>query len=225
MTNNNFFEILKNQVAYMSMTISPWHVVDIYISGGTFTIDAEDDGIQGTTIVQIDGGTFGLSAGEAIEGTYVQINGGTIGIEASDDGINASNKSTAVSTLLEINGGELTINMAQGDTDALDSNGDLIINGGTVDITAQFAFDFERSAELNGGTVTVNGEQVTSITNSMMGGGMMGGRGGMGGGFPGGTDGEQPEMPEGGFDGQTDGTRPERPEGGFGGMGGPGRRG
>ncbi len=34
MTNNNFFEILKNQVAYMSMTISPWHVVDIYISGG-----------------------------------------------------------------------------------------------------------------------------------------------------------------------------------------------
>lgn len=181
----------------------------IYICGGTFVIDTEDDGIQGTTIVQIDGGTVDLNAGEGIEGTYVQINGGTIDIQASDDGINASDKSSAVSTRLEINGGELTIEMAQGDTDALDSNGDLVINGGTVDITAQFAFDFERSAELNGGTVTVNGEQVTAITNSMMGGGMMGGRGGFGGAdgtFPGGADGEQPEMPEGGFDGETDGT-------------------
>ena len=44
------------------------------------------------------------------------------------------------------------------------------------------AFDFDGNGELNGGTVTVNGSEVTSITNSMMMGG--GGRGGMG--FPGG---------------------------------------
>ncbi|MBF1123551.1 MAG: hypothetical protein HXL61_06450, partial [Solobacterium sp.] len=53
------------------------------------------------------------------------------------------------------------------------------INGGNINITAQFAFDFDLTASLNGGTVIVNGTQVTSITNSMMEGG--GGPGGFGG--------------------------------------------
>ena len=173
----------------------------IYISGGSFDIDAEGDGIQATTILMIDGGTFDINASEGLEATYVQINDGTLNIEASDDGINASAKSSDVDVVIEINGGSLTINMASGDTDALDANGDLYINGGTVDITAQFAFDFDGKAELNGGTVTVNGDEVTEITNSMTFGGG-GGQSGFGGGNP-------PEMPEG-FDGSNP---PEMPEG------------
>ena len=153
----------------------------VYICGGTFNITATSDGIQATTIAQIDGGNITASAAEAIEATYVQINGGTIKITASDDGINATSKSTAQSVKIEINGGDITVNMAQGDTDGLDSNGDLYINGGTIDITAQSPFDYDGQGQLNGGTVTVNGSQVTELTNQMMGGGMGGGRGGMGG--------------------------------------------
>ena len=103
-------------------------------------------------------------------------------IYATDDGINASEKATNYDVQIEINGGNLDITMAEGDTDALDSNGTLTINGGNINITAQFAFDFDLTASLNGGTVTVNGTQVTSITNSMMeGGGGPGGQGGFGG--------------------------------------------
>lgn len=151
----------------------------VYIAGGNFTINSEDDGIQGTSITEIDGGTFDISAVEGIEGTYVQINDGTIKIYATDDGINASEKATNYDAQNEINGGNLDITMAEGDTDALDANGTLTINGGNINITAQFAFDFDLTASLNGGTVTVNGTQVTSITNSMMEGG--GGPGGFGG--------------------------------------------
>jgi hypothetical protein len=160
----------------------------IVITGGKLTITADDDAIQGNSVVQIDDGTFDLKAGECIEGTYIQINGGSISIDASDDGINASAKSSAYTPTVEINGGDITLKMGSGDTDGIDSNGDLYINGGTLDITAQSPFDYDGTGELNGGTVTVNGSKVTSLTNQMMGGRMQGdfgnggGRGGIGNG-------------------------------------------
>ena len=89
------------------------------------------------------------------------------------DGINAANKSSDYTPTIEINGGNITINMGQGDTDALDSNGNLYINGGTLNITGQSAFDYDLEAKYSGGTMIVNGETTTTITNQF--GGQMGG--------------------------------------------------
>ncbi len=148
----------------------------ICILGGSLQIEAGSDGIQGTTLTQIDGGKLQISAAEGIESTYVQINGGDVSIYATDDGINASQKSTACDVCIEITGGSLSVTMAQGDTDAIDSNGSILVSGGTVEISAQFAFDYVTTASHTGGTITVNGETVDEITESMM----MGGFGGMG---------------------------------------------
>lgn len=152
----------------------------IYIRDGSFNITAAADAIEGITVIQIDGGTFEINAAEGMEGTYIQINGGTFNINASDDGINGARKSKNFGTpTIEVNGGSLTIVMAQGDTDAVDSNGDIIVNGGTFNITATVSsFDYDGTATYNGGTIIINGTQVDSIPKSMMGGG---GRGGMGG--------------------------------------------
>lgn len=144
----------------------------IYIAGGNFDIQAGDDGIHGNSAVQIDGGTFTIAAVEGIEGTYVQINGGIFQISASDDGINAGRKSKTYAVTIEITGGELNIVMAEGDTDAIDANGNLIVSGGTLNITARSAFDYDGTGTYTGGTLIVNGEQVTELTQSMMGGGM-----------------------------------------------------
>lgn len=157
----------------------------IYICGGTININAGDDGIHATTICQIDDGNITVSAAEAIEATWVQINGGKLDLKATDDGINAGQKSNAYTVCLEINGGEVSVNMGQGDTDALDSNGNLFINGGTITINAQSPFDYDGVGQYNGGTIYVNGTQVDSLSNQMMGGGMgFGQNGGQMGGGP-----------------------------------------
>ena len=152
----------------------------IYISGGSLKIKADDDAIHATTILQIDGGELALNAREGLEGTWIQVNGGTINIQASDDGINAAYKSAKITPCAEFNGGTVTIVMGSGDTDAIDSNGNLLITGGTIDITAQSPFDYDGTGEKTGGTLIINGSETDTLTNQMMGGGK-GGRGGKGG--------------------------------------------
>ncbi len=141
----------------------------IYIAGGTLKISAADDGIQGTSYVQINGGIIDIETStEGIEGTFIQINNGDINIYATDDGINASKGSSAYSVVIEVNGGTIYVKVGSGDTDGFDSNGDIYINGGTIDVEANSAFDFNGVGELNDGTVTVNGEIITELTESMM---------------------------------------------------------
>lgn len=146
----------------------------ICIEGGTFNIDAENDAIHGTTVTQIDDGNLNLNAVECIESTGIVINNGTININSSDDGINASEKSSDYDVKVVINGGDITIKMGSGDTDGIDSNGSIYVNGGTLDITAQSPFDYDNEGKLNGGSVTVNGEAVTELTNQFANGGGMG---------------------------------------------------
>ena len=155
----------------------------ITISGGTFTINGGSDGIQACALLQIDGGTMEITAAEGLEATYILINDGNIDIYATDDGINASTSSDSYETAIEINGGNINVEVGQGDTDAIDSNGSIYVNGGTINVTAQMSsFDYDRTAEFNGGTIIVNGSEVSEIPQSMMGGGMRGGMNGEMGG-------------------------------------------
>jgi hypothetical protein len=151
----------------------------IWIGGGTLNVTASDDAIHGTSFVQIDGGTVTVSGAEGIEGTYIQINGGEISVTGTDDGLNGANKSSAYETAIEIAGGTLNVTVGQGDTDAIDSNGSITVNGGTIIISCSgSSFDYDGTATYNGGTMIINGQTVNSIPQSLMGGGGMGGRGG-----------------------------------------------
>ncbi len=150
----------------------------IYVCGGSFNISAADDGIHATSLLQIDGGKFEIAAAEGLESTYILINGGDISVTSGDDGINASLKSSAYYHTVEINGGSITISMARGDTDGIDSNGNLIVTGGEINITGQSAFDCDGTITHTGGTITINGRQASQISSQMT-----GGRGGFGGGW------------------------------------------
>ena len=152
---------------------------NLVISGGSVTIQSGDDGIKSEQKAWITGGTINVAKSvEGIEAPVIIIDGGDITVYASDDGLNASASAITTTGLsITINNGTLAVTVGPGDTDAIDSNGDIVVNGGTITITAPTSsFDFDGTGNINGGTVGVNGQTITTMPTQMMGGGAMGGR-------------------------------------------------
>lgn len=98
---------------------------------------------------------------------HLTINGGNINIVSGNDGINTNEDGVSVTT---INNGVLNIlvNGNTGEGDGIDSNGWLVINGGTV-ITSACAdsadagIDSDMGIHINGGTVISSGHMLDRI--------------------------------------------------------------
>lgn len=146
----------------------------IYIGWGTFTIEAKDDWIHWTSIVQIDDGDFTIVSWEWIEWTYIQINWWNINISASDDGINAANKSKSYEVAVVINWWYIKIVMWAWDTDGIDSNGNLYIYGWTIDIEARSPTDYDWMVIFEWWKLIIDWEEYTYVPNQMMWWGGMG---------------------------------------------------
>lgn len=101
---------------------------------------------------------------------HLTINGGNINIVSGDDGINTNEDGVSVTT---VNGGHINIlvNGRQGEGDGIDSNGWLVINGGTVIAEAcsssgDAGIDSDMGIYINGGTVIASGNMLDGIAGS-----------------------------------------------------------
>ena len=98
---------------------------------------------------------------------HLAINGGDIRIASGNDGINTNEDGVSVTT---VNGGKLTIKVTgeTGEGDGIDSNGWLVINGGTVvaaacSNSADAGIDSDKGIHINGGTVIATGHMLDRI--------------------------------------------------------------
>ena len=101
---------------------------------------------------------------------HLTINGGVIHINSGNDGINTNEDGVSVTT---INGGELDIQVTgeTGEGDGIDSNGWLVINGGTVvaqacSFSGDAGIDSDMGIHINGGTVIASGNMLDRISES-----------------------------------------------------------
>lgn len=125
-------------------------------------------GSAGTGILVINAENEGLDTE-----LHLTINGGCIQIESGNDGINTNEDNVSVTT---INGGTLSIivNGNTGEGDGIDSNGWLVINGGTVYTQAcstsmDAGIDSDRGIHINGGRVLAYGNMLDRIADSEQG--------------------------------------------------------
>lgn len=124
-----------------------------------------DGGKEGTGILNITAENEGLDSE-----LHLTVNGGNINITSGNDGINTNEDGVSVTT---INGGNLNIVVdgATGEGDGIDSNGWLVINGGTVTAaacasSADAGIDSDMGIHINGGTVVATGNMLDEISES-----------------------------------------------------------
>lgn len=145
-------------------------VGNMFLSDNTMTINAGDDGIHASGNLVIESGTYVIeNSTEGIEGRTITIQGGDIKVYASDDGVNAANANVSQDEIsFTMNVGNLFVEVGEGDTDCIDSNGNITVTGGTIQLVGQSGFDFDGTAVYTGGDITINGEKQSEIKNSMM---------------------------------------------------------
>ena len=138
------------------------------VESGTLEISAGDDALHSDGELNIgadgtDGPSISItSCYEGLEGTVVNIFSGDIDLQSTDDCINAADSDQPNGDFqINITGGSITASTSNGD--GFDSNGDLIISGGSVAVwTANAAdnepLDADGTVTISGGTVLAAGE-------------------------------------------------------------------
>lgn len=130
----------------------------ITINDGTFTIATGDDAVHGGGSITINGGSINISkCYEGMEGPSITVNDGIIILASTDDSFNATMGAATEAndgSCVYIKGGTIVLNPSTGD--GMDSNGNVVMSGGTVIVhgpqsAPEVGFDVNGTFSISGG--------------------------------------------------------------------------
>lgn len=136
----------------------------IVINNGSLTIAATDDGIKSETSITATGGTINITRStEGIEAPAITFVDGSVSVVSSDDCVNSTKGTGGESSdgsLLTFTGGVIALSSTGGD--AVDSNGNIIMTGGTVIVqgpasSPELALDYNGTFKISGGLLIGSG--------------------------------------------------------------------
>ena len=139
----------------------------IRITGGTVKITTLDDGVHADTDVYFSEADVALvldilTSYEGIEGNRIYVSGGKITAYATDDAMNAALCTGGNTPLISISGGVVDLTTSRGDTDTMDSNGNVTVSGGVLILK-----NGQQSAtSMTGGTMDLDGS--LSVTGGII---------------------------------------------------------
>ena len=173
---------------------------NITINDGLIQVASGDDGLHADNTLTINGGKIVVTGStEGYEANYININGGYSYIYGTDDGVNCSKKSFN-NCAFTMTDGYLDVAVKNGDTDGIDSNGNVTITGGIIVTRGSpgtnasgmsTGLDVDGTCTMSGGTlIAFNGLEKTPTTSSgVLYAGTSGANSSGQGGFPGGPGG------------------------------------
>ena len=160
------------------------------ITGGFTTVKSDDDGVHAEQTLTIKGGTVEVAmAYEGMEAAYMNFEGGVTSVVTTDDAWNASGANASSSTggnnggragpgfggggfggsdgsKIKVTGGFHYLYVGTGDTDGMDSNGDIDMTGGVVVIECRMNGGMGGMVDSNGDTQISGGKMLGFGTNN-----------------------------------------------------------
>ncbi|MDD4771161.1 MAG: carbohydrate-binding domain-containing protein, partial [Bacteroidales bacterium] len=143
---------------------------NVCIYNGVTLIYSADDGIKSQTSITMDGGSVSvLKSVEAFEAPVITVNGGTLSLLATDDCFNATYGNGGESndgSILSFHGGLIQAGSTGGD--AIDSNGSVVMSGGTVVAqgpasSPEVGIDVNGSFKVSGGILVASGPSTQNM--------------------------------------------------------------
>ncbi|OWV01986.1 carbohydrate-binding domain-containing protein [Fibrobacter sp. UWR2] len=156
---------------------------NLTVNGGFASVKTDDDGLLSEKALTIKGGTVEVTmAYEGMEGAEMNFEGGVTSVVTTNDGWNAAG-GTSTSTggnqggwgggfgssdgsKAKVTGGFHYIYVGTGDTDGLDSNGDIDISGGVVVIECRMNGGMGGMVDSDGSTSITGGKLLGFGTNN-----------------------------------------------------------
>lgn len=156
---------------------------NITVSGGFASVKTDDDGLHAEKALTIKGGTVEVTmAYEGMEGAEMNFEGGVTSVVTTNDGWNAAGGTSSSTggnqggwgggfgrsdgSKAKVTDGFHYIYVGTGDTDGLDSNGDIDISGGVVVIECRMNGGMGGMVDSDGSTSITGGKLLGFGTNN-----------------------------------------------------------